>query len=45
VPLMPAPDTIPSQSRPMTAAAFLRTTAATNFYSGGEAMPGPQENR
>jgi histidine ammonia-lyase len=45
VPLMPTPDTIPSQSRPMTAAAFLRTTAATNFYAGGEAMPGPQENR
>jgi histidine ammonia-lyase len=45
VPLMPAPDTIPSQSRPMTAAAFLRTTPATNFYAGGETMPGPQENR
>jgi histidine ammonia-lyase len=45
VPLMPPPDKIPSQSRPMTAAAFLRTTAATDFYAGGETMPGSQENR
>jgi histidine ammonia-lyase len=45
VPLMPAPDTIPSQSRPMAAAAFLRTTAATNFYAGGEAIPASHENR
>jgi histidine ammonia-lyase len=44
VPLLPDLEHTPSQSRPMTAAAFLRATPATNFYSGGEPPPAPQES-
>jgi len=39
VPTLPREDEVPSQSRPTTAAAFLRATPAANFYAGGEPMP------
>jgi histidine ammonia-lyase len=44
VPVLPAMDEVPSQSRPMTAAGFLKSTPARNFYSGGETMPRSAEN-
>jgi histidine ammonia-lyase len=34
VPLLPAMDGSPMQPRPMTAAAFIKATAAANFYTG-----------
>jgi histidine ammonia-lyase len=39
VPLLPTLDGVPSQSRPMAAAAFLLSTPAGNFYTGAEPMP------
>jgi histidine ammonia-lyase len=39
VPTLPRADEVPSQSRPTTAAAFLRATPAGNFYAGGAPMP------
>ncbi len=44
VPLLPTLDGVPSQSRPMAAAAFLRSTPAGNFYSSAEQMPRSAEN-
>jgi len=44
MPLLPAMDGSPSQSRPMTAAEFLRATPPAKFYSGGEAIPGSSEH-
>jgi histidine ammonia-lyase len=44
VPLLPATEGIPAQSRPMTAAAFLRATPATSFYAGSPPTPRPAEN-
>jgi histidine ammonia-lyase len=43
VPTLPTLDGIPSQSRPMAAAAFLRSTPAGNFYTGAP-MPRSAEN-
>jgi histidine ammonia-lyase len=45
VPLLPPAEGIPTQSRAMTAAAFLRATPATTFYSGSPPMPRSSENR
>src|SRR5271170_3382934 len=39
VPTLPSMDVVPSQSRPMSAAAFLRATPASNFYTGTEPVP------
>jgi histidine ammonia-lyase len=39
VPLLPATEGVPTQSRPMAAADFLRNTPATDFYSGDQPMP------
>jgi len=44
VPLLPLADKTGEPSRPMTAAAFLKSTSATTYYSGGGAMPAPQES-
>ena len=44
VPLLPVLDGVPTQSRSMTAAAFLRSTPAATFYRGGEPMPRSSEN-
>jgi len=44
VPLLPAMDGSPMQPRPMTAAVFLKATAAANFY-GGEAPPASSEKQ
>jgi histidine ammonia-lyase len=44
VPLLPAAGRIPAQSRPMTAAAFLRGTPAATFYAGSPPMPRSSEN-
>ncbi len=45
VPLLPDMDGVPSQSRPLTAATFLRTTPASRFYpAGDETMPRSSEN-
>jgi histidine ammonia-lyase len=44
VPLLPDMDGVPSQSRALTAATFLRTTPASSFYSGGGPMPRSSEN-
>jgi histidine ammonia-lyase len=45
VPLLPDMDGVPSQSRPLIAATFLRTTPASRFYpAGGETMPRSSEN-
>jgi histidine ammonia-lyase len=41
VPLLPDPDA--AQSRAMTAAAFLRSTPASTFYSGGPVLPESSE--
>jgi histidine ammonia-lyase len=42
VPLLPPADEIPTQSRPMTVAAFLRSTPAGSFYAGTQPMPGAE---
>ena len=43
--LLPDMDGVPSQSRPLTAATFLRTTPASRFYpAGDETMPRSSEN-
>lgn len=44
VPLLPTLDGVPSQSRPMAAAAFLVGTPAGNFYTGAEPMPRSAES-
>ena len=44
VPLLPPSDVIPIHSRAMTAAAFLRATAAATFYPGSPPMPRTSEN-
>jgi hypothetical protein len=44
VPVMPSSDAVPSQSRPMAAATFLKATPAGKFYAGHETMPAPEEN-
>jgi histidine ammonia-lyase len=44
VPLLPSSEGIPV-SRPMTAAAFLRSTPATAFYGSSPPMPRSSENR
>jgi histidine ammonia-lyase len=44
VPVLPTLDGTPSQSRPMAAAAFLRSTPAGNFYTGAEPMPRSAES-
>jgi histidine ammonia-lyase len=46
MPLLPALDASPPQPqpRPMAAAAFLKSTPAGKFYSGGGMMPGSSEN-
>lgn len=44
MPLLPALDGSPSQSRPMAAAAFIRSTPAGKFYTGGGMMPPSSEN-
>jgi histidine ammonia-lyase len=44
VPLLPPAEGIPTHSRAMTAAAFLRTTAAAAFYPGSPPMPHTSEN-
>jgi histidine ammonia-lyase len=45
VPLLPVMDGGPMQPRPMTAAAFLKATAAAKFYGGGEAPPASSEKQ
>ena len=45
VPLMPAADDTSVRSRPMMAAAFLRGTAASQFYGSSPPMPAASENR
>ena len=45
VPLLPAAEVIPTHSRAMTAAAFLRSTPASTFYAGVAPMPRSPENR
>jgi histidine ammonia-lyase len=45
VPLLPPSGEVPTRSRAMTAAEFLRSTPATAFYPGGPAMPDSPENR
>ncbi len=44
VPLLPDMDGVPTQSRPMAAAAFLKSTPASTFFAGGETMPRSAEN-
>ena len=39
MPVLPVLDASPSQPRPMAAAAFLKSTPAGKFYSGGGTMP------
>jgi histidine ammonia-lyase len=45
VPLLPPAGEVPTRSRAMTAAEFLRNTPATAFYPGGPPMPDGAENR
>jgi histidine ammonia-lyase len=45
VPLLPPSGEVPTRSRAMTAAEFLRSTPATVFYPGGPPMPESTENR
>lgn len=45
VPVLPTMDGVPSQSRSMDAAAFLKSTPAARFYSGGEPMPRSSETQ
>jgi hypothetical protein len=42
---MPAADDTSVRSRPMMAAAFLRGTAASQFYGSSPPMPAASENR
>ena len=44
VPLLPTLEGVPSQSRPMAAAAFIVSTPAGNFYTGAEQMPRSAES-
>ncbi len=44
VPLLPVLEGVPTQSRSMTAAAFLKSTPAATFYRGTEPMPRSSEN-
>ncbi|HEY4971933.1 MAG TPA: aromatic amino acid ammonia-lyase [Steroidobacteraceae bacterium] len=44
VPLLPDMDGVPTQSRPMAAAAFLESTPASTFFGGSETMPRSSEN-
>ena len=44
VPLLPDMNGVPTQSRPMAAAAFLKSTPANAFYGGSETMPRSSEN-
>jgi len=44
VPLLPDMEGVPTQSRPMAAAAFLKSTPASRFFAGGETMPRSSEN-
>ena len=44
VPLLPDMDGVPTQSRPMAAAAFLKSTPASTFFRGSETMPRSSEN-
>ena len=44
VPLLPDMEGVPTQSRPMAAAAFLKSTPANTFFGGGETMPRSSEN-
>jgi len=43
VPLLPVMDGVPTQSRPMAAAAFLKSTPASTFFRGSETMPPSSE--
>jgi histidine ammonia-lyase len=43
VPTLPTMEGVPSQSRPMAATAFLRSTPAANFYTGAP-MPRAAES-
>jgi hypothetical protein len=45
VPLLPVMDGSPMQPRPMTAVAFLKTTATANFYGAGETPPASSEKQ
>jgi histidine ammonia-lyase len=45
VPLLPPSEGIPTHSRAMSAAAFLRSTPVTAFYAGSPPMPRSSENR
>jgi len=44
VPLLPDMDGVPTQSRPMAAAAFLKSTPASTFFRGSETMPRSSED-
>jgi histidine ammonia-lyase len=44
VPLLPDMEGVPTQSRPMAAAAFLKSTPASTFFGGRETMPRSSEN-
>ena len=44
VPLLPTMDGVPTQSRPMAAAAFLKSTPAGTFYTGSQPMPRAAES-
>jgi histidine ammonia-lyase len=44
VPLLPDMEGVPTQSRPMAAAAFLKNTPASTFISGGGSMPRSSES-
>ncbi len=44
VPLLPDMEGVPTQSRPMAAAAFLKSTPASMFFGGGATMPRSSEN-
>jgi histidine ammonia-lyase len=44
VPLLPVLDGVPTQSRSMTAAAFLKSTPASTFYRDSATMPRPSES-
>jgi histidine ammonia-lyase len=45
VPLLPPAGEIPTRSRAMTSAEFLKTTPAALFYPGGPPMPAASENQ
>jgi histidine ammonia-lyase len=44
VPMLPDMDGVPTQSRPMAAATFLKSTPANTFYAGSDTMPRSSEN-